>query len=143
VSRLSLGGWCGFLGILVTVFASTPSLKAQSESSTEQLVNAVRLINTEEVSYQHENGRFADREEMLSYLRRENRLSSSAIDLENKKPYELAITMSADGKHYQISLKPAFDVNDRKTWCTRSAFSDDTGVIFLGSALDCDGQTSK
>ena len=43
MSRLFLGGWCGCLGILVTVFASTPSLKAQSESSTEQLVNAVRL----------------------------------------------------------------------------------------------------
>jgi hypothetical protein len=141
MSKLSLAGWFGFIGILGTGVASTPLVKAQPESSTEQLVNAVRLINTEEVSYQHENGRFADREQMLNYLRLKNRLSGTPIDLENRKQYELAITMSADGKHYQLALKPAFDANDKKTWCTRAAFSDDAGVIFLGSALDCEGQT--
>lgn len=80
---------------------------------------------------------------MVDSLTERRCLAICAVKLENKKPHELAITMSADGKHYQISLKPAFDVNDKKTWCTKSAFSDDTGVIFLGSALDCDGQTPK
>jgi hypothetical protein len=141
MDKLSLPPWSWFLGILVTGVVITPLLKAQPEYPTEKLVNAVRLINTEEVSYKHENGRFAEREEMLSYLRNKNHLSRSPIDLENKKQYELAITMSADGRHYQIAVKPNFDVNDKKTWCTRAAFSDDTGVIFLGSALDCEGQT--
>jgi hypothetical protein len=78
---------------------------------------------------------------MLSYLRHKNQLSRSPINLEDRKQYELAITLSGDGKHYQIAIKPALDVNDKKTWCTRAAFSDDAGVIFLGSALDCEGQT--
>ncbi len=142
MSRLSLVGRFSFLGILVTSVASAPLVKAQPKSSTEQLVNAVQLINTEEVSYKHDNGRFADREQMLNYLRHRNRLSSSPIDLEDGKRYELAITMSADGKHYQLTLKPVFDVKDKTTWCKRAAFSDDAGVIFLGSALDCEGQTS-
>lgn len=141
MSRLSLAGCFGFFGILVTGVATTPFVKAQPESSTEQLINAVRLINTEEVSYRHELGRFADREQMVSYLRHKNQLSRSPINLEDRKQYELAITLSGDGKHYQIALKPAVDVNDKKTWCTRAAFSDDAGVIFLGSALDCEGQT--
>lgn len=56
--------------------------------------------------------------------------------LENPKPYEVEITTSREGEHYQITLKP--DVNDKSTWCKAAAFSDDAGVIFLGAALDCD-----
>jgi hypothetical protein len=74
MSRLFLAGKCAFLGILMIALATTSLLKAQPASPTEQLVNSVRLINTEEVSYRHKNGRFADREQLLAYLRHKNRL---------------------------------------------------------------------
>jgi hypothetical protein len=141
MSRLFLAGKCAFLGILMIALATTSLLKAQPASPTEQLVNSVRLINTEEVSYRHKNGRFADREQLLAYLRHKNRLGESPINLEDKKQYELLMTLSGDGKHYQIALKPAFDMHDKKSWCTRAAFSDDGGLIFLGSAIDCEGPT--
>jgi hypothetical protein len=67
--------------------------------------------------------------------------AKSPINLEDKKQYELLMTLSGDGKHYQIALKPAFDMHDKKSWCTRAAFSDDGGLIFLGSAIDCEGPT--
>ena len=74
---------------------------------------------------------------MLTFLRKKDILSRSAIDLENPKPYELAIATSPDGMHYQITLKRSSDMNDKSTWCRTAAFSDDAGVIFLGAAIDC------
>jgi hypothetical protein len=65
----------------------------------------------------------------------------AVIDLENPKPYEVEITTSSDGEHYQITLKP--DMNDKSTWCKAAAFSDDAGVIFLGAALDCDASAKS
>lgn len=68
-------------------------------------MNALRLLNTQEYVYRQEIGRFASREELLTFLRTKGMLSRSPIDLENPKPYELAITTSQDGMHYQITLK--------------------------------------
>jgi hypothetical protein len=154
----------GLLGILVTARA-IPQGTVQSDIPTEKLVNTLRLLNTEEYEYRHETGRFAAREEMLTFLRTKGLLSQaptdlskpprprffsqqemstslqtkepSPIDLENPKPYELTITTSSDGMHYQITLKRPSDTNDESTWCKTASFSDDSGLIFLGSALDC------
>jgi hypothetical protein len=45
MSRVSLGGLCGFLGILVTVVALTLSLKAQPESSSQAMSRSLALPN--------------------------------------------------------------------------------------------------
>jgi len=99
-----------FVGILLGVVllgeANARQTSGQPEITTGKLVNALRLLNTHEYSYKNENGRFADRDQMLSYLRQKELLSRSQIDLENPKPYELAITISSDGMHYQIALQP-------------------------------------
>jgi hypothetical protein len=142
-NKLSLACCCGFVAILVITFTAIPFVKAQAESSTDKLVDAVRLINTQEYSYQHDNGRFADRDEMLSYLHKKDLSKQSPIDLENKESYELTIIASSDGKHYQIALKPTYDKSHKSTLCSRAAFSDDAGVIFLGSALDCEGSSPQ
>ena len=118
---------------------STPrQVSAQPEIPTGKLVNAIRLLNTHEVSYEHENGRYADRDQMLAFLRQKGLLSKSPIDLENPAPYELAITTTSDGTHYQITLQRSSDMNDKSTWCKTAAFSDEKGVIFLGQAIDCE-----
>jgi hypothetical protein len=132
---------CGLLGMLLIATAIPPRLRGQAEITNKNLVVALRLLNTEEYSYQHEVGRFADREEMLNYLRKTGTLTKSPIDLENPKPYELAVTTSPDGKHYQITLKQPSDMNVKTTWCRTAAFSDDAGVIFLGSAIGCEAST--
>ena len=118
---------------------STPrQVSAQPEIPTGKLVNAIRLLNTHEVSYKHENGRYADRDQMLTFLHQKGLLSKSPIDLENPNPYELAITTTSDGTHYQITLQRPSDMNDKSTWCKTAAFSDEKGVIFLGQAIDCE-----
>src|ERR1700747_3154423 len=125
--KVSLILSCGLLGMLMVATAIPPRVSGQAEISNKNLVNALRLLNTEEYSYQHEAGRFADREEMLNYLRKKGALTRSPIDLENPKPYELAVTTSPDGKHYQITLKRPSDMSDKSTWCGTAAFSDDAG----------------
>jgi hypothetical protein len=152
MKRICLALLCGLLGILVTATGIPSQVKVQAEIPGEKLVNTLRLLNTQEHSYHHETGRFAPREELLTFLRkkglstshsseypkRQGNVSQSPIDLENPKPYELAITASPNGMHYQITLKRPFDINDQSTWCKTAAFSDDAGVIFLGSVIDCE-----
>jgi hypothetical protein len=123
--------------VLATGSAIPSQVSGPDEVSNTKLVNALRLLNTQEYVYRQEIGRFASREEMLTFLRTKGILSRSPIDLENPQPYELVVTTSPDGMHYQIMLKRPSDMNDKSTWCKTAAFSDDAGVIFLGSALDC------
>jgi hypothetical protein len=139
--RVLLALFCGLLGILLIGACIPSKLNGQAEISTEKLVNTLRLLNTQEYVYQHESGRFATQTEMLSFLRTKGILSKAPVDLENPKPYELAITTSLDGKHYQITLKPLSGMNNEGTGCRTAAFSDDAGLIFLGSALGCEAST--
>jgi len=138
MKKISLMFVCILLGVVLLGEANARQTSGQPEITTGKLVNALRLLNTHEYSYKNENGRFADRDQMLSYLRQKELLSRSQIDLENPKPYELAITISSDGMHYQIALQRPSDMNDKSTWCKTAAFSDEKGVIFLGQAIDCE-----
>jgi hypothetical protein len=80
---------CGLLGILGTGTAIPSQVNGQAELSTEKLVNALRVINTSQVPYYRETGRFANREEMLTFLQTKG--VRSPMDLENPQPYELTI----------------------------------------------------
>jgi hypothetical protein len=131
-----------FCGLLVVMgIAISPQVNGQTEIPTEKLVGVLRTLNTAEVVYHTGTGRFASREEMVTFLRTQGILSQLPIDLENPKPYELAITTSPDGMHYQITLKRKSDMNDKSTWCKTAVFSDDAGVIFLGTGLGCEQPT--
>jgi hypothetical protein len=135
MKRDYLALFCGLL--VVTGVAISPQVNGQSEIPTEKLVGVLRTLNTAEVVYHTGTGRFASREEMVTFLRTQGILSQLPIDLENPKPYELAIAISPDGMHYQVTLKRPSDMKDKSTWCRTAAFSDDAGVIFLGTAIDC------
>ena len=134
MKRVFLMLFCGVLGIFVTG-AAVPS---QTQIPREELVKALRFLNTEEYAYHSENGRFAPREEMVTFLRKKSSSTPSPLDLGNPKLYELAITTSPDGMHYQITLGRPMDMDDKNTWCETAAFSDERGVIFLGVALGCE-----
>ena len=138
MKKISLMFVSMLLGVVLLGEADARQASGQPEITTGKLVNALRLLNTHEYSYKNENGRFADRDQVLSYLRQKGLLSKSPVDLENPKPYELAITISSDGMHYQIALQRPSDMNDKSTWCKTAAFSDEKGVIFLGQAIDCE-----
>lgn len=138
MKRINLMLFVILLGAVLLGESAFRQVSAGPEISTEKLVGAIRLLNTHEVSYRHENGRYADRGQMLIFLRQNGLLSESPVALENPNPYELAITTSSDGMHYQVTLQRPSEMNDKSTWCRTAAFSDDKGIIFLGQALDCE-----
>jgi hypothetical protein len=139
MKRIYVALFCGFLGILLMGAAIPPQVNGQAEAEIPNgnLVTALRLLNTQEYNYRYESGRFAALQEMLGFLRTKGCLSKSPIDLENPKPYELTITTSPDVQHYQIALRP----NDEKAACKTAAFSDDSGLIYLGSVIGCESPT--
>jgi len=67
----------------VTGVAIFPQANGQTEIAAEKLVGALRTLNTFEYVYRDENGRFANREELLAILRQKGVLSKAAIDFEN------------------------------------------------------------
>jgi hypothetical protein len=138
MKKTSLMLFVVLLGAVLLGESAPRQVSAQPEIPTGKLVNAIRLLNTNEFSYKHENGRFADRDQMLAFLRQKDLLSKPPIDLENPAPYELAITTTSDGTHYQITLQRPSDMNDKSTRCKTAAFSDEKGVIFLGQAIGCE-----
>lgn len=113
-------------------------VNGQTEISKSTLVGVMRTLNNQEYSYRDANGRFAAKDELLKFLQKQGRLSSSPIDLQNPKPYALEVTTTTDGMHYQITLERPSDMHDKSTWCKPAAFTDERGVIYLGLALDCE-----
>lgn len=137
MKRSSLLLVCALLGVALIVRAVPRQTTDQQEIVTAKLVGVMRTLNTNEYTYRSANGRFADHDQMIEFLRQKNLLSKLPVDVENLQPYVLAITTSSDGMHYQIALERPSDMNDKSTWCKTAAFSDDRGVIFLGQAIDC------
>jgi len=121
----------------VLIGKAIPQQASGTEIPTDKLVGVLRTLNTAEFMYRGDNGRFADRDQLLVFLKQKGPSSKFLIDIENPGPYELAITTTADGMHYQITFQRPSEMNDKATWCKTAAFSDERGVIFLGQAIDC------
>ena len=136
MKRIFLVLFCG-LAISVTGVAIPRQIHRQTRFSNETLVNSLGFLNKQEFFYRVKNHRYASGEELIEFLRQKGASSQSPIDLENPKPYELLITTSPDGMHYQVTVQRLPNRNDIGTWCRTAAFSDDSGVIFQGSDISC------
>jgi len=135
---------CGLLGVALSGRATPRQSNGQSDvPADKKLVIALRLLNTEQYNYVDRNHRFADRHQMLSYLREREPglLRKLPADLEDQTSYELAITTSTDGQHYQITLQRTAAPDDKTAACQNAAFSDDKGLIYLGRAIGCEPST--
>jgi hypothetical protein len=106
-------------------------------------VVTLRALSTEQYNYLDRNHRFADRDQMLSYLREQEPglLRKLPIDLEDQTFYKLAITTSTDRQHYQITLQPTAAPDNKTAACDNAAFSDDNGFIYLGRVIGSDPAT--
>lgn len=129
---------CALFGIALGLRSVPRQADERPDVPAEKLVGELRTLNTTEYLYHQELGRFADLESLLAFLRKKGTLSLLPVDLEKPSPYEIAITTTLDGMHYQITLKRTFEQSDKRTWCQTAAFSDDRGVIFLGQPIGCD-----
>jgi hypothetical protein len=138
--------FCGLVLIVLTGSTIPRKLNAQvTIPADKSLVVTLRALTTEQFDYMDKNHRFADRGQILAYLREEEPglLRKLPIDLENPKSFELLINTSADGLHYQITLRHHPQLDDKKvTQCQNAAFSDDNALIYLGRPLGCDPEST-
>jgi len=132
VKRLSFLS-CTVLGLILTLAARTRE-EGKFEAISKHL-GILRTLNTEEVNYRERYGRYGDREQLLAYLRESG---WNAHRLEPLKSFQLVVTTSSDGEHYQISLTPMLDDSNKGGWCDQAGFTDERGVIFLGAGLGCE-----
>jgi hypothetical protein len=118
----------------------TPAANTQEEDKSEQVskhLGMLRTLNTLEFSYRDQYGRFGDREQILAYFR-ESGATKGMERFEHLQSFQLSVTTSSDGAHYQISLTPLLDDANKAGWCDRAGFADERAVIFLGTSLGCE-----
>ena len=127
---------CAVLGLVFTLAATNTREEDKSEALSKRVV-ILRMLNTLEYNYQDEHGRFGDREQLLAYFRQTG-ATEKADRLEHLQPYQLTVTTSLDGDHYQISLTHLLDNDNKEGWCDKALFTDERGLIFLGEGLDCE-----
>lgn len=105
-----------------------------------QAVNLVRVINTAEYSYRKDHARFGAWEELYN--------SGAVSDAQKRSAqwgditisagpdviasHRLGLFVSPDGTAYSVSLH-----DTQSGACGFSVFSDESGLIYQGSALDC------
>jgi hypothetical protein len=127
---------CAVLGVVFTLAATNIPQENKSEALSKRVV-ILRMLNTLEYNYQEEHGRFGDREELLAYFRQTG-AAGKADRLEHLQSFQLTVTTSLDGAHYQISLTPLLDNGNKEGRCDKALFTDERGLIFLGEGLGCE-----
>jgi hypothetical protein len=113
-----------FTVLLVGAAIAYPS--AQGGRAAD-LVGASRFINTEEVNLKMSNGRYGTLGDVFAFAQKHGHTAPASL-AGDTPALETALVVAADGKHYQ------FRVNGGD--CD-AAFSDDTGIIYLGAPIDC------
>jgi len=131
IARLFAGEVTG-----VAIVRTNTREEDKSEAVSKHL-GILRTLNTLEYNYQERYGRFGDREQLLAYFRQSG-ATEGADSLEHLQSFQLSITTSLDGAHYQISLTPLLDNSNKGAWCDKAIFTDERGLIFLGEGLDCE-----
>jgi len=126
---------CVVLGFIFTLAANTRE-EVKSEAVSKRVV-MLRTLNTLEYNYKDQYGRFGNRDQLLAYFRQSG-ATEAADRFDHLQSFQLSVTTSLDGSHYQISLTPLLDERNKVSWCDTAAFTDERGLIFLGAGLDCE-----
>lgn len=111
-------------------------------------VNFVRLVNTAEMSYRHEQGKYAT----FADLVKSSELQKVATRFQTFAPvYQqmnsqsasepiagllFGLVVAADGANYKLSIRE----KQEKPHCSFAFFSDESGLIFEGRVIDCPAQ---
>lgn len=130
---------CAVLGLSFTTLAPTNTPEEDKSEAVSKHLVMLRTLNTLEYNYQERYGRFGDREQLLAYFRQSG-ATERADRLEHLQSFQLSVTTSSDGAHYQISLTPLQDNANKEGWCDKAGFTDERGLIFLGTGLGCEAK---
>jgi hypothetical protein len=127
--------------MLSIVFTLTANTKDEEKSQTvANHLAVIRSLNTLEFNYREQQGRFADREQLLAFFRDQG-ATTGLEKLEHLQPFQLSVIASPDGAHYQMSLTPSLEETNKNGWCDKALFTDERAVIFAGEGLGCEDST--
>jgi hypothetical protein len=127
---------CALIGLIFTLAATNAREEDKSQAVSKHL-GMLRSLNTLEYNYRERYGRFGDREQLLAYFRQSG--ATEEVDtLEHLQSFQLSVSTSSDGAHYQIALTPLLEDVNKEAWCDKAGFTDERGVIFLGVGLGCE-----
>lgn len=137
--------WTLLLPVLFLAAGMAIAVRGQNSNavgSAEQVqaVNLVRVINTAEYSYRKDHARFGAWEELYNSgavsdaQKRSAQWGDISISAgpEIISSHRLGLLVSPDGTTYSVSLH-----DTQSSACGFSLFSDESGLIYQGSALDC------
>ena len=96
-----------------------------------QALGLVRTFNTAQAMLKTTAGKYGSLEDLLkvNYLSRKQFAMTDDFAA-GVKDYKLAVVVSSDGQHYQVSLRPVLD-------CGYALFSSDAAIIYEGAGIGC------
>lgn len=122
--------------LVVVVRAQEPQLPNQAQIDRERAIDVVRDINAAESDYRTAYGRFASWYEVGFRW-----IPGRSAQMTLRQPwwseqvlpgFRLTLLVADDGKAYSVSL------HDMKAnGCGLSVFSDQSGIIYQGTTVDC------
>jgi hypothetical protein len=137
--------------ILFSTGYATPLVDTPQDSLKEKknlAVNFVRLVNTAEMNYRHDEGRYGT----FAYLVKSSELQkvsarfpqfasvlqgiNSQSESEPIAGLQFGLVLAGDGTKYKLSVREKQD----KPACGFAFFSDESGLIFEGRVIDCPAQ---
>ncbi len=128
--------------VLVVLLVSG-TVAQEKNVNPDKLVNWMRSVNTLQVEFNKANHKFATSDELLAFAAKPTTSGVAVVTKELNPsamaPYALQVTTSEDGTHYLATIKRPSDMHNKATWCKTAAFSDDSGLIYLGHGIDCSG----
>ena len=128
--------------VIFAAIAATAQVPAPTPERT-LAVQVLRALNTAEVNYAHDAGHFGTWDDLRPVVAKwksaatkgtwgEALQSLNTDSSDDPLPgWKLRVMPAADGKHYTLSMH-------KDQQCDVNGFSDDTGVIYLGTSLGCE-----
>ena len=128
---------------VLVVLLGSGTMAQEKHVNPETLVNWMRSVNTLQAEFNKANHKFATSEELLAFVAKPKTSGAVVVTKEltpsAMAPYALQVTTSGDGMHYLAIIRRPSDMYNKATWCKTAAFSDDSGLIYLGHGIDCSG----
>ena len=120
--------------LAVALVAISVQAKDAATASGEQLVRAMRGINTLEMQYSRQHGsNLAELEQLIRWAHSDRENAQQADELTSAlRGVKATVVVSGDRKHYQAFVSTASEEH-----CSLALFSNEQGLIYAGRPLGC------
>jgi type II secretory pathway pseudopilin PulG len=116
----------------IAVVAFPRFQNSQSRLSSKDALALVRSLNSRQATFKLSHSTYGSLQDvvMLGHLDKSFSITSGDSSSATVNDYRVSIVVSSDGLHYQLSMHP-------DSGCGASFFTNESGVIYQGSALGC------